>query len=164
MTIEETDLAKARAAWDACLLRERDACQLQERVMLIRDELKTAFNRLDSAWSNVRADEGLREALDAQVTWLLSNVPGTGPVDPAIETLRYLTELTGLQGGRPSKAKASGVSIDAIRAVARALGLRSYGSSQRNRPLPDERQLLEVCKALDSRVTLGNVRSALKAP
>ncbi|GEM_PF-1378472 len=164
MTIDDTDLAKARAAWDSCVQQERDAQQLQKRVMLIRDELKTAFNRLDAAWARVRADEGLREALEAQVKWLLSNVPGTGPVEPALESLRYLTDLTEFQSGRPSKAKASGVSLDAIRAVARALGLRSYGSSQRAKPLPDERQLLAVCKTFDKRVTAANVRNALKAP
>lgn len=164
MTIDEADLAKARAAWDACLQQERDAQQLQDQLVTIRNKLKPAFKRIESVWADLRADDELREVLGDQVTWLTDNVHGAGPVEPALETLRHLATLTEFTAGRTSRGHYSDVSLEAIRAVARTLGLRSYGSSQRAKPLPDERRLLEVCKTLDARVTAANVRNALKTP
>lgn len=164
MTIDEIDLAKARAAWDACLQQEHDAQQLQERLVTIRDKLQPVFERTESVWSKLRADEELREVLDDQVAWLTDNVHGAGPVEPALETLRHLATLTAFTPGQTSRGHYSGVSLEAIRAVARTLGLRSYGSSQRAKPLPDERTLLAVCKTFDARVSAANVRNALKTP
>jgi len=164
MTIDDTDLAKARAAWDACLQQEREAQQLQARLVAIRNKLQPAFKRIESVWSELRADDELREVLDDQMAWLTDNVHGAGPVEPALKTLRHLATLTEFTAGRTSRGHHSDVSLDAIRAVARTLGLRSYGSSQQAKPLPDERQLLAVCKTLDERVTAANVRNALKTP
>ena len=80
MTIDEATLAKARAAWDAVEHEEQDSRELRQRLMFIRDELSTAFNRLDAAWTKVNADGKLRETLHAQIAWLMSNTHGTGPM------------------------------------------------------------------------------------
>ncbi|MDF2073209.1 hypothetical protein P2Q70_01310 [Pseudomonas mendocina] len=156
MSIDDATLAKARAAWDACLQQEREAQEAQQRLTATRKEVAAFHRRMAAAWEN------LSEEARAQVAWTAQHTDGAAPIEAALLTLQETAETVLFEAGRKRRAHYSGVSLEAIRAVARALGIRSYGSSQRAKPLPDESQLLAVCEAFDARVTLRNVRNALK--
>lgn len=158
MSIDGATLATARAAWDACLQQEREAQEGQQRLTAARKEVAAFHRRMAASWAK------LSDEARAQVEWTAQHTAGAAPVEAALLTLQETAETVLFEKGRKKRGHYSGVSLEAIRAVARALGLRSYGSSQRAKPLPDERQLLEVCKALDARVTVANVRNALKTP
>lgn len=156
MSIDDATLAKARAAWDTCLQQESEAQEAQQRLTAARKEVAAFHRRMAAAWEN------LSEEARAQVAWTAQHTAGAAPVEAALLTLHETAETVLFEAGRKRRGHYSGVSLEAIRAVARVLGLSSYGSSQRAKPTPDERALLEVCVALDARVTLGNVRNALK--
>lgn len=158
MTIDDATLAKARAAWDAAIQQEREAQEAQQRLTAARKEVAVFHRRMAAAWAN------LSEEAREQVRWTAEHTGGAAPVEAALVALRETAETVAFAAGRKSRGHYSGVSLAAIRAVARALGLYSYGSSQREKPLPDERLLLEVCKTLDERVTAANIRNALKTP
>jgi hypothetical protein len=156
MNIDEADVAKARAAWDACLLQEREAQEAQQRLTAARKEVAAFHRRMAAAW------EKLSDEAREQVRWTAQHTAGAAPVEAALVALRETAGTIEHKVGPKKRGHYSGVSLEAIRAVARALGIRSYGSSQRAKPLPDESRLLTVCEALDARVTLRNVRNALK--
>lgn len=156
MSIDDATLAKARAVWGACLQQEREAQEAQQRLTAARKEVAAFHRRMAAAWEN------LSEEARAQVAWTAQHTAGAAPVEAALLTLQETAETVLFEAGRKRRGHYSGVSLEAIRAVARALGIRSYGSSQRAKPLPDESRLLAVCEALDARVTLRNVRNALK--
>lgn len=156
MSIDDATLAKARAVWDACLQQEREAQEAQQRLTAARKEVAAFHRRMAAAWEN------LSEEARAQVAWTAQHTAGAAPVEAALLTLHETAETVLFEAGRKRRGHYSGVSLEAIRAVARTLGIRSYGSSQRAKPLPDESRLLAVCEALDARVTLRNVRNALK--
>lgn len=158
MNIDEADLAKARAAWDACLQQEHEAQEAQQRLTAARKEVAAFHRRMAAAWDK------LSEEAREQVRWTAQHTAGAASVEAALITLRETAGTIAYEAGRKSQGHHSGVSLEAIRAVARTLGLRSYGSSQRAKPLPDERALLAVCKTFDKRVTAANVRNALKTP
>lgn len=158
MNIDAADLAKARAAWDACLQQERDAQEAQQRLTVARNEVAAFHRRMAAAW------EKLSDEAREQVRWTAQHTAGAAPMEAALIALRETAGTVAYEAGRKSRGHHSGVNLEAIRAVARTLGLRSYGSSQRAMPLPDERVLLAVCKTFDERVTATNVRNALKTP
>lgn len=158
MNIDEPDLAKARAAWDACLLQEHEAQEAQQRLTAARKEVAAFHRRMAAAWGKL-SDEA-RE----QVRWTAQHTAGAASVEAALIALRETGETILFDAGRKSRGHYSGVSIEAIRAVARSLGFRSYASSERKKPSSHETQLLDVCKTFDKRVTAANVRNALKAP
>ena len=158
MNIDETDLAKARAAWDACVQQEREAQEAQQRLTAARKEVAAFHRRMAAAWDKL-SDEA-RE----QVRWTVQHTAGAAPVEAALIALQETAGTIAYEAGRKSRGHHSGVSLEAIRAVARTLDLRSYGSSQREKPLPDERKLLAICKTFDARVSATNVRNALKTP
>ncbi|PJJ96207.1 hypothetical protein CO611_09905 [Lysobacteraceae bacterium NML03-0222] len=156
MSIDDATLAKARAAWDACLQQEREAQEAQQRLTAARKEVAAFHRRMAAAWKN------LSEEARAQVAWTAQHTAGAAPVEAALLTLHETAETVLFEAGRKRRGHYSGVSLEAIRAVARALGLRSYGSGSGTKPLPDERLLLSVCKQFDERVSEANVRSALQ--
>lgn len=158
MSIDDATFAKALAAWDAAIQQEREAQEAQKRLTAARKEVAAFYRRMAAGWGEL-SDEA-RE----QVRWTVQHTAGAAPVEAALVALRETAETVAFEAGRKSRGHYSGVSLEAVRAVARALGLHSYGSSQRAKPLPDERRLLDVCKMLDERVTAANVRNALKAP
>lgn len=156
MTIDQADLTKARAAWDACLQQEREAQEAQQRVAAARKEVAAFHRRMAAAWEKLSDDA--RE----QVRWTAQHTAGAAPVEAALVALRETAETIQFAAGRKKRGHHSGVSLEAIRAVARTLGLHSYGSSARAKPSPHEIKLLDVCKTFDKRVTATNVRNALK--
>lgn len=158
MDIEVATLAKAQAAWDSCLQQERDDQEAQQRLWAARKEVAAFHRRMNDAWKD------LTEEAREHVRWTARHTAGAGSVEAALIALRETAETILFKAGPKSHGHYSGANIKAIRAVARALGLLSYGSSQRAKPLPDERLLLAVCKTFDERVTAANVRNALKTP
>lgn len=125
MSIDDATLAKARVAWDTCLQQEREAQEAQQRLTAARKEIAAFHRRMAAAWEN------LSEEARAQVAWTAQHTAGAAPVEAALLTLQETAETVLFEVGRKRRGHYSGVSLEAIRAVARALGIRSYGSSQR---------------------------------
>ncbi|WP_417447353.1 MULTISPECIES: hypothetical protein [Gammaproteobacteria] len=156
MTIDEADLAKARAAWDAAIQREQEAAAEWAQLSSLRPELVRFRQRLQKALGSLSPDAR------TQIEQTAESMMGCSSPNSFLKTIEEtIIAMTGEPGRLP--VGDTGVSMAALKAVAWELDLHTYGSGSGTTPLPDERALFSVCKQFDERVSWANVRSALQA-
>lgn len=156
MNIDEADLAKARAAWDAAIQREQEAAAEWAQLSALRPELVRFRQRFQKAL------EGLSPGARTQIDRTADSMMGCPSPKSFLKTIEETIVATTGEPGRLPVGD-TGVSMVALKAVAWELGLHTYGSGSGTMPLPHERLLFNVCKRFDDRVSWANVRRALQA-
>lgn len=151
----DTVIGVARVAWDKALEREREEDAERGNLLPFRPELARFRDQFQEALANL--SEGAR----AQLEWTARSMMGCSTPKSFLKVIEETIIATSGNTGRLPVCD-TGVSMTALKAVAWELGLHTYGSGAKTRPLPDERLLFSVCKQFDDRLSEANVRSALK--
>jgi hypothetical protein len=165
----DQELKLAGAAWDTALRSLAEERAGLAAGIKARGEVRRFRDKTRRAWDKLSDD-----AKD-QVEWTAKYMGCCAPASAFFQTLdEAVATIVGKRGNKgqaqsvtPKDGHSGAIKLDAIRAVAKALGLKGYGSGDRG-PVTEktltarERKLLAICRGFDPRVTPVHVRSALK--
>jgi hypothetical protein len=166
---ETEELESARIAWDEARRALAEDRTSLKAALKERDEIRSFRDKTKRAWDKLSDD-----AKD-MVDWTATYMGGCARASTFFRTLDETIEtVVGKRGNSgqaqfvtPDENVSGPIEIEAIRAVAKALGLRGYGGGDRapateTTLTPAEEKLLTICRIFDPRVGPAQVRSALK--